>query len=200
MGVWLYVHVQIIGIGLCGVFELIKETRFSHPSLCLRSLQALLDMLQGQQPEGFQTEPPDVLGKAEIICVNCVLKEETKSLLSWLICLHLYTTFCIIGQFSFFPLSESLFQLLLETTVRSTGPNDPTGQAITALSCACLFSLVVAWGDTGKILQAVSAILTNNGSHACQTIQVNNQFKWNRISYSTDTLFCCSLVHLFKTV
>jgi len=28
-------------------------------------LQALLDMLQGQQPEGFQTEPPDVLGKVE---------------------------------------------------------------------------------------------------------------------------------------
>lgn len=73
-------------------------------------------------------------------------------------------------------LSESLFQLLLETTVRSTGPNDPTGQAITALSCACLFSLVVSWGDTGKILQAVSAILTNNGSHACQTIQVMSNF------------------------
>lgn len=72
------------------------------------------------------------------------------------------------------PVSESLFQLLLETTVRSTGPNDPTGQAITALSCACLFSLVVSWGDTGKILQAVSAILTNNGSHACQTIQVRS--------------------------
>uniref|UniRef100_A0A8B9J812 E3 ubiquitin-protein ligase MYCBP2 n=1 Tax=Astyanax mexicanus TaxID=7994 RepID=A0A8B9J812_ASTMX len=119
---------KIIGIGLCGVFELIKETRFSHSSLCLRSLQALLDMLQGQQPESFQTEPPDVL--------------------------------------------ESLFHLLLETTVRSTGMNDPTGQALTALSCACLFSLVVAWGDTGKTLQAVSAILTNNGSHACQTIQV----------------------------
>ncbi|XP_028848287.1 E3 ubiquitin-protein ligase MYCBP2 isoform X13 [Denticeps clupeoides] len=119
---------KIIGIGLCGVFELIKETRFSHPSLCLRSLQALLDMLQGQQPESFQTEPPDVL--------------------------------------------ESLFHLLLETTVRSTGMNDPSGQTLTALSCACLFSLVVAWGDTGKTLQAVSAILTNNGSHACQTIQV----------------------------
>lgn len=59
------VFMQIIGIGLCGVFELIKETRFSHPSLCLRSLQALLDMLQGQQPEGFQTEPPDVLGKTD---------------------------------------------------------------------------------------------------------------------------------------
>ncbi|XP_029559556.1 E3 ubiquitin-protein ligase MYCBP2 isoform X1 [Salmo trutta] len=119
---------KIIGIGLCGVFELIKETLFSHPSLCLRSLQALLVMLQGQQPEGFQTEPPDVL--------------------------------------------ESLFHLLLETTVHSTGMNDPTGQALTALSCACLFSLVVSWGDTGKTLQAVSAILTNNGSHTCQTIQV----------------------------
>ncbi|XP_041115648.1 E3 ubiquitin-protein ligase MYCBP2 isoform X5 [Polyodon spathula] len=119
---------KIIGIGLCGVFELIKETRFSHPSLCLRTLQALLGMLQGQQPEGFQSEPPEVL--------------------------------------------ESLFYLLLETTTRSAGVNDSTGQALTALSCACLFSLVVSWGDTGKILQAVSAILTNNGSHACQTIQV----------------------------
>ncbi|XP_072332276.1 E3 ubiquitin-protein ligase MYCBP2 isoform X3 [Scyliorhinus torazame] len=119
---------KIIGIGLCGVFELIKETRFSHPSLCLRSLQALLDMLQGQQPEGLQSEPPDVL--------------------------------------------ESLFHLLLETTIRSTGMADNISQSLTALSCACLFSLVVAWGDTGKILQAVSAILTSNGSHACQPIQV----------------------------
>ncbi|XP_074845195.1 E3 ubiquitin-protein ligase MYCBP2 isoform X7 [Carettochelys insculpta] len=119
---------KIIEVGLCEVFELIKETRFSHPSLCLRSLQALLNVLQGQQPEGLQSEPPEVL--------------------------------------------ESLFQLLLEITVRSTGVNDSTGQSLTALSCACLFSLVVAWGETGRTLQAVSAILTNNGSHACQTIQV----------------------------
>ncbi|OXB59228.1 hypothetical protein ASZ78_013314, partial [Callipepla squamata] len=88
----------IIEVGLCEVFELIKETRFSHPSLCLRSLQALLNVLQGQQPEGLQSEPPEVL--------------------------------------------ESLFQLLLEITVRSTGMNDSTGQSLTALSCACLFSLV----------------------------------------------------------
>ncbi|PIO39321.1 hypothetical protein AB205_0075500, partial [Aquarana catesbeiana] len=67
---------------------------------------------------------------------------------------------------------ESLLQLILEITVRSTGANDTTGQSLTALSCSCLFSLVVAWGETGKTLQAISAILTNNGSHACQTIQV----------------------------
>ncbi|KAG8452232.1 hypothetical protein GDO86_004144 [Hymenochirus boettgeri] len=119
---------KIIEIGLCEVFELIKETRFSHPSLCLRSLQALLNVLQGQQPEGLQSEPPEVL--------------------------------------------ESLLQLILEITVRSTGANDSMGQSLTAVSCACLFSLVVAWGETGKTLQAISAILTNNGSHACQTIQV----------------------------
>ena len=53
---------QIVGIGLCGVFELIKETRQSHPALCSRALQALLDMLQGQIPEGLKTEPPDVIG------------------------------------------------------------------------------------------------------------------------------------------
>nr|KAF6428110.1 MYC binding protein 2 [Rousettus aegyptiacus] len=119
---------KIIEVGLCEVFELIKETRFSHPSLCLRSLQALLNVLQGQQPEGLQSEPPEVL--------------------------------------------ESLFQLLLEITVRSTGMNDSTGQSLTALSCACLFSLVASWGETGRTLQAISAILTNNGSHACQTIQI----------------------------
>lgn len=68
--------------------------------------------------------------------------------------------------------TESLFQLLLEITVRSTGMNDSTGQSLTALSCACLFSLVASWGETGRTLQAISAILTNNGSHACQTIQV----------------------------
>lgn len=71
-----------------------------------------------------------------------------------------------------FVFTESLLQLILEITVRSTGANDTTGQSLTALSCACLFSLVVAWGETGKTLQAISAILTNNGSHACQTIQV----------------------------
>lgn len=171
------VCVQIIGIGLCGVFELIKETRFSHPSLCLRSLQALLDMLQGQQPEGFQMEPPDVLGKADHVHahkdhpVSPARSSQELSRRASILPRRLrkFFTACPCA-----PLSESLFQLLLETTVRSTGTNDPTGQAITALSCACLFSLVVSWGDTGKILQAVSAILTNNGSHACQTIQVTS--------------------------
>lgn len=94
---------KIIEIGLCEVFELIKETRFAHPSLCLRSLQALLNVLQGQQPEGLQSEPPEVL--------------------------------------------ESLFQLLLETTVRSTGTNEVMDNCL-------LHSLVLAcsvWWCLGAI-------------------------------------------------
>lgn len=109
------------------------------------------------------------------------LQRQTLSYVMWLFSVYSHYN-CLTWPP---PPPESLFQLLLETTVRSTGPNDPTGQAITALSCACLFSLVVAWGDTGKILQAVSAILTNNGSHACQTIQVDQQFK--SVGFPVDT-------------
>ena len=54
---------QIVGVGLCGVFELIRETRESHPSLCVRALKALLDMLQGQTPEGLKSEPAEVIGQ-----------------------------------------------------------------------------------------------------------------------------------------
>ena len=54
---------QIVSLGLCGVFELIRETHTSHPSICTQALQALLNMLQGQTPEGLKSEPPDVVGK-----------------------------------------------------------------------------------------------------------------------------------------
>lgn len=54
---------QIVGIGLNGVFELIKETCHGFPGLCVKALQALLDMLQGQQPESMKLEPADVIGE-----------------------------------------------------------------------------------------------------------------------------------------
>ena len=56
-------HCQIVGVGLMGVFELINETRSSHPTLCKRALQALLNMLQGQVPEGLKAEPQEVMGE-----------------------------------------------------------------------------------------------------------------------------------------
>ncbi len=55
--------VQVVGIGLRSVFELIRESVTTHPALCTRALQALLDMLQGQMPEGLAKEPDDIIGK-----------------------------------------------------------------------------------------------------------------------------------------
>ncbi len=44
------------------MFELIRESKVLHPGLCVRALQAQLNMLQGQQPEGLKHEPPDIIG------------------------------------------------------------------------------------------------------------------------------------------
>ncbi|XP_025833228.1 E3 ubiquitin-protein ligase MYCBP2-like, partial [Agrilus planipennis] len=52
---------KIVGFGLRSVFELIKESRSSHPSLCSKALSALLDVLQGQCPEGLKSEPVEVI-------------------------------------------------------------------------------------------------------------------------------------------
>lgn len=52
---------QIVGLGLCGVFELIRETRNKYPELCIKALRALLDLLQGQYPESMKSEPVDVV-------------------------------------------------------------------------------------------------------------------------------------------
>lgn len=52
---------KIVGLGLRSVFELIRESRSSHPGLCTKALGALLNVLQGQQPEGLKNEPSDVV-------------------------------------------------------------------------------------------------------------------------------------------
>jgi hypothetical protein len=54
---------QLVGVGLCTVFELLRESRMVHPVLCTKALRALLDILQGQQPEGLKSEPNEVIGK-----------------------------------------------------------------------------------------------------------------------------------------
>ncbi|KAG8222420.1 hypothetical protein J437_LFUL008417, partial [Ladona fulva] len=51
----------IVGIGLRSVFELIRESRAVHPRLCTKALGALLDVIQGQAPEGLKGEPTEVM-------------------------------------------------------------------------------------------------------------------------------------------
>lgn len=52
---------QIVGAGLKGLFELIAEARNVSPKLCTKGLRALFDVIQGQIPESFKTEPNDLI-------------------------------------------------------------------------------------------------------------------------------------------
>ncbi|KAL1517024.1 hypothetical protein ABEB36_000844 [Hypothenemus hampei] len=121
---------KIVGLGLKSVFELIKESRISHPALCTRALLALLDVLQGQSPEGLKPEPPNII--------------------------------------------DPLFDLLLDLATlhgpESAVPND--GTHLTAVACACLLSLVVVRGDTGKYLNATAALLMCPRALSIQNIQM----------------------------
>ena len=56
-------QLQIVGLGLRGVFELVRETRDHYPELCIKAMKSLLDMLQGQLPESMKLEPVDIVGK-----------------------------------------------------------------------------------------------------------------------------------------
>jgi len=56
------VMLQMVSVGLCGVFELLRETQASQPVLCHRALLALFSILQAQSPEGLRSEPADIVG------------------------------------------------------------------------------------------------------------------------------------------
>ncbi|XP_074101339.1 MYC binding protein highwire isoform X2 [Cotesia typhae] len=121
---------KIVGIGLRSVFTLMRESRTVDSQLCTKSLSALLDILQGQLPEGLKSEPDDVI--------------------------------------------EPLFDLLLDLATshgpESTVAND--GKHLTAVACACLLSLVVVRGDTGRLLAAIAALLMCPRALAVQNIRM----------------------------
>ena len=48
---------KIVGIGLTGVLEIIRESKDRHPTICLRALESLLNILQGLQPEELSKDP-----------------------------------------------------------------------------------------------------------------------------------------------
>ncbi len=52
---------KIVGIGLQGVLEIIRESHSAFPGVCARALRSLLDILRGLQPEELCREPPSVM-------------------------------------------------------------------------------------------------------------------------------------------
>ncbi|XP_076623337.1 MYC binding protein highwire isoform X2 [Colletes latitarsis] len=121
---------KIVGIGLRSVFTLMRESRTIEPLLCTKALSALLDILQGQLPEGLKSEPDDVID----------------------------------------PLFDLLLDLATSHGPESAAAND--GSHLTAVACACLLSLVVVRGDTGRLLAATAALLMCPRALAVQNIQM----------------------------
>lgn len=120
---------KMVGLGLVSVYELIRGSVSAYPALCIRALEALLDILQGQQPDALRNEPQEVI--------------------------------------------DTLFNLLLRLATASNGdvltcPSSP----LVGVACACLLSLVVARGETGKFLRATADILMTSRQLASQSIQV----------------------------
>ena len=58
-----------MSFGLSVAFQLIKESCHSHPDLCIKALHALLDVLQGQLPEGLKSKYKDSFE----VLINCLI-------------------------------------------------------------------------------------------------------------------------------
>jgi len=63
----------MVSVGLCSVFELLRETQATQPVLCHRALLALLNILQAQSPEGLRSEPADIVGTSRRVFCSSTL-------------------------------------------------------------------------------------------------------------------------------
>lgn len=65
-----------------------RESRTIEPALCTKALSALLDVLQGQLPEGLKSEPDDVIGniqKSTFTHTNLLLHYELYSFMNFIL-------------------------------------------------------------------------------------------------------------------
>jgi E3 ubiquitin-protein ligase MYCBP2 len=79
--------------------------------------------------------------------------------------------YCANGDMFPDPLFDLLLDLATSHGPESAAAND--GSHLTAVACACLLSLVVVRGDTGKLLSATAALLMCPRALASQNIHVS---------------------------
>lgn len=53
----------MVGLGVKGVFVIIRDIWRTHPELCLRALGEFSNILCGQTPAGLRNEPADTTGE-----------------------------------------------------------------------------------------------------------------------------------------
>ena len=70
-------------------------------------------------------------------------------------------------------LVESLHGVLVDlVTTPAGGEDQELGREVQSLACACLLSLVVAWGQTGPLLMALSSVLITSAQRGDIQLQV----------------------------
>ena len=122
---------KIVGIGLQGVFEIIRESRASYPSVCRRALASLLNILQGLQPEELACEPSNITDPTFEMLLELASSDPT----------------------------IKAYHKSSSCDDQESRSDCDDGQNIRALAGACLLSFAVAHGDPSKILPAISALL-----------------------------------------
>ena len=53
----------VVGLGVKGVFTIVRDIWHTHPELCLKALKEFLNILQGQSPSGLRDEPLESTGR-----------------------------------------------------------------------------------------------------------------------------------------
>ncbi|XP_011290756.1 E3 ubiquitin-protein ligase highwire [Musca domestica] len=69
----------IVGAGLRSLFELISEARHIQPTFCSKALKALLDVIQGQQPESFKHEPEELINPLYDLLLDLATMSTTEN-------------------------------------------------------------------------------------------------------------------------
>lgn len=71
--------------------------------------------------------------------------------------------------------TDGLFELLMQMVAETVRPENQLVTELSSVASACLLSLVVALGDTSKMLSALTAMLTAPGD---LTVQVSACLEW----------------------
>ena len=73
----------VVGLGVKGVFTIVRDIWHTHPELCIRALKEFLNILQGQSPSGLKDEPKETTG----VYVS-VVNHFVSWLVGWLCTVH----------------------------------------------------------------------------------------------------------------
>lgn len=87
-------NTQVVVISLRSIYDLIRESRISHPVLCHKVLKALLDILQNLPPESLLNEPSHVVGKSSIVHFELLMSIQFLSVIWFIVIPFILRRYC----------------------------------------------------------------------------------------------------------